>query len=161
MSDSETKTSGSQLSERLKEQHFSDSLLEQTLATFELYLHEAFAARRDIFVFEILKQLRRGKLSAAPAVADENSAGAGWVDIESLSKLRNVVGGRFENIKRKWVGAGFPLREHRGDKAGEFEVNSEGWVELSNWMSKHGYESRLRPDRPDCLFQIKALAKQR
>ena len=148
------------LTAKLQDGQFSESLLEQTVSTFEAYLRDAFRARRDIFIFEIIKQLRREQFAGPRAVVEESGDG-GWIDIESLSKLRNVVGGRFENIKRKWVGAGFPLREHRGDKAGEFEVNSEGWVELSNWMSKHGYESRLRPDRAECLFQIKPLAKTR
>lgn len=149
-----------ELSAKLQDAQFSDSLLEHTVSTFEGYLRNAFAARRDIFIFEIIKQLRREQFAGPRAVAEEGADG-GWIDVESLSKLRNVVGGRFENIKRKWVGAGFPLREHRGDKAGDFEINSEGWVELSNWMSKHGYESRLRPDRTECLFQIKPLAKIR
>lgn len=148
------------LAAKLQDGKFSEALLEHTVSSFEAYLREAFGARRDIFVFEIIKQLRREQF-AGPRAAVEEAGDGGWTDIESLSKLRNVVGGRFENIKRKWVGAGFPLREHRGDKAGSFEVNSEGWVELSNWMSKHGYESRLRPDRAECLFQIKPLAKTR
>ena len=161
MSDTDNKNQREALSAKLADAKFSDSLLEQTVANFEGFLRKAFAARRDIFIFEIVKQLGRERLAGPQQVAEEGPQSGGWIDIESLSKLRNVVGGRFENIKRKWVGAGFPLREHRGDKAGQFEVNSEGWVELSNWMSKHGYESRLRPDRAECLFQIKALAKTR
>jgi hypothetical protein len=145
--------------QKLQDPEFSDALLKHSLETFESCLQSAFNERRDIFVFEIVKKLRREKLAGPQTTATESGDG-GWVDIESLSRLRNVVG-RIENIKKKWIGAGFPLREHRGDKAGSFEVNSEGWVELSNWMSKHGYESRLRPDRPECLFQIKPLQKNR
>jgi len=142
----------------LQDPELSQSLLSRALGFFEQALTEAFRSRRDVFIFEMVKKLRREQLSQQAAVPEGAEQG-GWVDVESLSRLRNVVGGRFENIKKKWVGAGFPLREHRGDKVKDFEIDTEGWVELSNWMSKHGFESRLRPDRAECLFQIKALPK--
>lgn len=158
MSDSGKKLSSKSIAEQLADPVFANSLVEASRGFYENCLKRAFESRRDVFVFELLKKLRRENLRATVAVTSEGTEGA-WTDIESLSKLRNVVGGRFENIKKKWTGSGFPLREHRGDKGASFTVNNEGWVELSNWLSKHGYESRLRPDKPDCLFQIKPVAK--
>ncbi len=150
-------------SQRQKERvhaELSEILLEDTIRSMESCLRQAFKQRRDVFLSEILKRLRQsGVGGGAPGRATEVEGG--WVDVESLSKLRNLVGGRFENIKKKWVGAGFPLREHRGDKSGGFELSQSGWVELSNWMSKHGFEARLCPDKPECVFQIRQLGNSK
>jgi len=66
-----------------------------------------------------------------------------WVEIESLSQLRSHVGGRFQNLKQRWVAAGFPLREHRGDRSETGAVNESAWVELATWIAKQGFEARL------------------
>ena len=47
------------------------------------------------------------------------------------------------------------MREHRGDSGGEYQLNQEAWIELSNWIYKQGYEVRLTPDREDCLFELR------
>lgn len=85
---------------------------------------------------------------------------ASWIVIDSLSRLRSEVGGRFDNIKRKWLGAGFPLREHRGDRDKEYEVDEEGWERMVHWLLKHNFEARLTPDVPDCFFEIRAVAQE-
>lgn len=141
----------------LQTPEFSKILLEDSLSAMERALRTALADRHDIFVSELVKKLKACNLTESASAASDSMNGA-WIDIESLSRLRTVVGGRFENIKKKWIGAGFPLREHRGDKAGAFTLNQGGWVELSNWMSKHGFEARLCPDKPECLFQIRQVA---
>lgn len=82
----------------------------------------------------------------------------GWIGIESLSRLRSVVGGRFQNIKKKWIDAGFPLREHRGDRWREFELVEAGWLDLSTWIAKQGFEARLTRESKDFLFELRPFA---
>lgn len=151
---------GKDLKDVLNGREFGESLLRHSLEFYERRLAEVFESRHDVFVHDIVRRLRERRVQGGVEL-DLQAGESGWIDVESLSRLRNVVGGRFENIKKKWVGAGFPLREHRGDKSGTFEIDNEGWIELSNWMSKHGFESRLRPDKPECLFQIKPVVKPR
>jgi hypothetical protein len=69
-----------------------------------------------------------------------------------------VVGGRFQNIKKKWVEAGLPLREHRGDRWKEFDLNKDGWLELVAWIGKQGFEARLTPESEEFIFQLRPLA---
>jgi hypothetical protein len=82
--------------------------------------------------------------------------GREWIGVESLSRLRSVVGGRFQNIKKKWVDAGLPLREHRGDRWKEFDLNKDGWLELVAWIGKQGFEARLTPESEEFIFQLRA-----
>lgn len=139
---------------------FTALLRERGAAFFERVLTRAFDTRRDFLVHEVANKLRLMGLSRSDAVAPAKGAeGDGaWVEIESLSRLRSVVGGRFQNIKEKWVGAGFPLREHRGDKGKDFEVDERAWIELSNWILKQGFEARLTPHKPNSLFELKPVS---
>jgi len=135
-------------------------LSESMLSSVEQALSQTLEERVDIYTHELLSQLEAsgiGKVSGAAQT--QNESDSKWIAIESLSSLRNLVGGRFHNLKEKWIEAGFPLREHRGDKAGEVEVKKQGWIELTNWILKQGYEARLAPDREDCLFELRPLEK--
>ena len=130
------------------------------VASFERYLglvDRVMIREHDRWVAEVMRRLRSlgagsGTTSVTAPLLPE------WVEIESLSRLRSVVGGRFQNLRDRWVGAGFPLREHRGDKEAAFTLNEAGWIELSNWISKQGYESRLTPDKTGCLFELRPVA---
>jgi len=133
-----------------------DNVLDQSVEVFSSALESAFETRRDFFVHEMVQKLGAAQLSEQDAVR-AGSAPQEWIGIESLSRLRNMVGGRFQNLKKKWMGAGFPLREHRGDKGTNYKVDETGWIELSNWILKQGFESRLPSDSSDCLFELRAL----
>ena len=135
-----------------------DILSADLMHSFEKALEGALESRRLSFVHAIVDRLAtlsgtQQQLEATP----QNSSS--WMPIESLSALRNLVGGRFHNLKAKWVEAGLPLREHRGDKGKDFEVDKVGWIELTNWISKQGFEVRLTEERIDCLFELRNIGK--
>jgi hypothetical protein len=77
-----------------------------------------------------------------------------WIQIESLSKLRAVVGGRLELLKKRWVGAGFPLRQHRADRTLDWSLDEEGWNALSLWLDSQGYSVRLLQDQKGGFFEV-------
>ncbi len=97
------------------------------------------------------------------AVSDNGSAestqarSSEWKKIGSLSEIRRLVGGRFQNLKNRWVGAGFPLREHRGDRGGQFDIVGKGWEEFHAWLLQQGFESRLSEEADGTLFEIRML----
>ncbi len=120
----------------------------------EEVVREAFDRNRELIVHDLKRRL--GGMVAAevtPGAAPQDDTG--WQEIESMSRLRSLVGGRFQNLKERWTQAGFPLKEHRGDRGAEYKLNELGWLELSNWISQQGFEVRLRPDKADCLFEIR------
>lgn len=107
-------------------------------------------------------QLIASELSVmGSARSAESSVPTKWQPIESLSRLRAIVGGRFENIKKKWTDAGLPLREHRGDKDKAYNIDSAGWEELSAWLLKHGYESRITPRSDLGAFEVRPIPGSR
>lgn len=129
-------------------------LLKRSSERYLELFNRVFAREHDLLVAEVTRRFRRSDSESGVASVPTQSV---WIEIESLSRLRGIVGGRFQNLRDRWVGAGFPLREHRGDKDGEFTVNETGWIELSNWVLKQGFESRLTPEKPGCLFELRAL----
>ncbi len=135
-----------------------DELVDQQTKTWVMTIVEAAAQREHDGLVAMLVQKLRG-ISASPTVVDSAGVTSEWVGIESLSRLRSVVGGRFQNIKKKWVDAGFPLREHRGDRWKEFEMDRDAWLELAAWIAKQGYEARLTPESEEFIFQLKAQSK--
>lgn len=115
----------------------------------------ALERRRQVMVYELAKLFFERLPTEARSEADgEND---GWIMVESLSQLRTFVGGRFQNLKQKWVEAGLPLREHRGDRKVAGEVNQVGWVELSLWIARQGYEAKLASSEEDGLFMIRKV----
>jgi len=133
-------------------------LVDHSVVVFESALREAFERHRDRFVHEISAKLGRSALKDG-VISDNGSKENEWIAIESLSRLRNLVGGRFQNLKKKWMNAGFPLREHRGDKGTDYQVDQKGWIELSNWILKQGYEAKLAPEQSKYLFELRELDK--
>ncbi|MCB0319827.1 MAG: hypothetical protein KDD60_02810, partial [Bdellovibrionales bacterium] len=77
----------------------------------------------------------------------------GWMTIASLSQLRKEVGGRFQNLRERWLNAGFPLKAHRGDPSERYELDKAGWLEMSSWLVKQGFECRLLEDLALGYFQ--------
>ena len=115
----------------------------------------ALERRHQAIVFYLAKQISGGieKEDVLLETIDE-PLDYDWEAIESLSQLRAKVGGRFQKLKERWLAAGFPLREHRGDRDGEVELVHEGWVELSLWIQRQGYKTRLAKEGDSWLFEI-------
>ncbi|MFM1848502.1 MAG: hypothetical protein RL417_1976 [Pseudomonadota bacterium] len=132
------------------------NVVETSAERYLKLLEETLIQEHDVIVGEIARRIRAVAGGELAAPGETPPVSSDWVEIESLSRLRSIVGGRFQNLRDRWVGAGFPLREHRGDKDGEFALNESGWFELSNWILKQGFEARLTPDRPGCLFELRA-----
>lgn len=119
--------------------------------------HDALQLRRQAIVFAAARQMH--SVFQELGIQFQKIDGLeeqGWIKIESLSRLRAIVGGRFKNLKDKWVAAGFPLREHRGDRVERGVINSEGWLELASWIARQGCEVRLAGENDDWLFEIRS-----
>jgi hypothetical protein len=124
-------------------------------------IEQVLKKREATFVIQAA-QIIASELSVAdPSRNDDALVATKWQPIESLSRLRAIVGGRFENIKKKWTEAGLPLREHRGDKDKTFAIDSAGWEELSAWLLKHGYESRITPQSELGAFEVRPIPGSR
>lgn len=78
-----------------------------------------------------------------------------WHEIDSLTKLRGVVGGRLENLRARWTASGFPLKAHRGDTDLRYDLAPAGWSDLSNWLEKQGFEAVLAPAGSKHFFKTK------
>lgn len=121
-------------------------------------VRRAIECRRQVLVYEIARRLNSvlsSHTECAPSLIDEETTP--WIPIESLSKLRTEVGGRFRNLKDRWLAAGFPLREHRGDRSGDAKLNYQGWMELASWIGSQGYEVRLADEREEFLFEVRKI----
>jgi hypothetical protein len=121
-------------------------------------LGDAFDSWHDFLVQELEARLA-DSLNVAEEVVLPPKVGGEWQGVESLSRLRSLVGGRFQSIKKKWTDAGFPLRAHRGDRWKDFVLDEKGWVDLSNWILKQGFEARVTPESREFLFEIRPLSK--
>lgn len=122
-------------------------------------VRQALTRRRQSIVFFIAKQLhdslKDSQISVSHLSANSNNlCEREWIQIESLSQLRSMVGGRFQKLKERWISAGFPLREHRGDRASEAEIDQSGWLELSLWINRQGYKTKLAKQGDPWLFEI-------
>jgi hypothetical protein len=115
-------------------------------------IKRAFEENRDYLISKLRSSSNQFEISAdTPEAAQEDD----WVAIDSMSKLRAIVGGRFDTLKAKWQSAGFPVKQKKGDSIPEFVVDSSGWTDLESWLLKMGYKARLRPDFKDRVFEIK------
>jgi len=115
-------------------------------------IKRAFEENRDYLISKLRSSSNQFEISAdTPEAAQEDD----WVAIDSMSKLRAIVGGRFDTLKAKWQSAGLPVKQKKGDSIPEFVVDSSGWTDLESWLLKMGYKARLRPDFKDRAFEIK------
>ena len=127
-------------------------------AELRAFVRRAIERRRQVLGYEIARRcesLMNEKQLRGQIPGDES--GTDWIRIESLSKLRALVGGRFQNLKDRWVRAGFPLREHRGDRTGQKNIDYQGWIELSAWINKQGFELKLADEKEEWLFELRKL----
>lgn len=124
-------------------------------------VREGVERRRQAIVYELARSLL-GRLRASEVAVGGADAGeqADWVRVESLSQLRATVGGRFQNLKKRWISAGFPLREHRGDREGSADIDETGWVELSLWIGKQGFEARLASESDPWLLEVRRVSSE-
>ena len=128
--------------------------IEPVVEFFEETLNQVFTDQREHFLMSIKEKILNNSGLARSETALKQSESE-WVNVESLSKLRSLVGGRFQNIKSKWLAAGFPLKEKNSGNALSYTLDENGWIELSSWISRQGYEVRGAPDETSGLFQIK------
>lgn len=122
-------------------------------------VERAMEHRRQAIVYECARLWHKWMQSHEPSPRREAGTARDlpWTHIESLSQLRAKVGGRFQNLKEKWVASGFPLREHRGDRSGQKSVDYDGWVALALWIQRQGFEVRLAADADPWLFELREL----
>lgn len=152
--------------ERSIEKRISPALARLRAATREQFLEvmtqvitQVFRERRAQYVLSIAQRLATSVARPTAEKYDELE-GSTWVGVESLSQLRALVGGRFQHLKQRWMDAGLPLREHRGDRSGRAKVSAEGWAELSSWTMKQGFEIRLEPDGAEHLMRVRRVSKR-
>lgn len=135
----------------------SSIVTERDIEPLKAIVQSSIERDRELLVHGVVSALR-------PLILSKQSGGSDvglkppseeWIGIDSLSRLRAEVGGRFQNLKDRWIEAGFSLKEHRGDRSQKVEINKGGWLELSNWISGQGYEVRLVSDRVGTLFEIR------
>jgi hypothetical protein len=122
--------------------------------TVEQALRKLLTEGRDSHVRHVMRILNSSNLVVHGKGADASSEGE-WQLIDSLSRLRSAVGGRFDNIKKKWISAGLPLKEHRGDKGKNVLLKEQGWIELCDWINRQGFEVRRCAEDGAAFFEIK------
>jgi len=115
---------------------------------------DAFNQNRSYYLSEVVGLLEDCNADRSLEGSEQTLEGIEWLDIESLSQLRSIVGGRFQKLRTRWVKAGLPLREHRGDKDASYQIDSEGWSELSDWLLEQGYKVRQGTGEDAVIFQI-------
>src|SRR5262245_41166927 len=75
-----------------------ENLAEHCTEVFEGALRKAFELKRDVFVSALVEKVREVSNGGVEAPAENAPQTQGqWIKIESLSRLRNIVGGRFDN----------------------------------------------------------------
>ncbi len=126
-------------------------------AEFRILIRRSISRRRNVLVAGIAKKFLENQefLKASGFREAGLELASEWISISSLSQLRKATGGRFQNLKERWVKAGFPLRQHRGDKSESWTLSEEGWLALSLWINKQGFEARLSGCPKDVIFEIR------
>jgi len=130
--------------------------LESLSSLFSKVLKKAFLDNAEY----LKNRLNGDLLTELNAVTEEfadHTGAASWIPIDSISKLRGEVGGRFDTLKLKWQEAGLPLKQKKGDKIPDFTINSVAWSDLEAWLLKMGYASRLTEGQEDRIFEIKKM----
>lgn len=119
-------------------------------------VREVLQSRLPVYAAILRRQFAAVAEAPERISADERA----WTAIDSLSKLRAEVGGRFQNLRERWLQSGFPLREHRGDQPDRWKVDFDGWSELSSWIFKQGFESRLSDgEEGSPMFEVRKLER--
>lgn len=127
----------------------------ETLEHFETQI----ALRRKAIVFALARSIY-SNIQSQFCIKESKELANTWIEIESLSQLRGIVGGRFTTVKAHWMAAGFPLRAHRGDRSKPVRRNDEGWLELSLWLDSQGYTARAADNREPVCFEIRLKSEE-
>lgn len=136
---------------------FEAMLTAEVIDSVERALGSALEERRSVFVAEMARRIVKyfGTPTGSPEA--QHKRNDDWQPIRSLSAIRSTAGGRFSNLKDMWTGAGFPLREHRGDDSMLAKVDKNNWLKFSSWLVDRGFEVRLAEPEDDCFFMVRAL----
>lgn len=125
-------------------------------ARFLAVVKGVFARRRDYYIDSLARRI----IAVGGTVVGEKGKTntlATWTKISSLSGLRTLVGGRFANLKERWMAVGFPLRD-ASEEGVKGRVNRAAWLELANWIEGQGYAARLPEDSSDgTLLEVRPL----
>lgn len=116
-------------------------------------LKELFHDYEPILVAGVRNRLK--ELLGESLRGEAEDQGEPWVSIDSLSSLRSAVGGRFAKLKEHWLGAGLPLKSHRGEETKDYELDEGGWVQLEAYISERGFVSRLADQDEVCIFYVR------
>ncbi|MCB0329236.1 MAG: hypothetical protein KDD70_06220 [Bdellovibrionales bacterium] len=144
------------ISERGEESKIRAAVGEYLEKKFESVLRAVFDERREFWVTALVQLLHEEGFSAPDGEGSNALSGTGdWIQIASLSQLRKEVGGRFQNLRNRWLEAGFPLKAHRGDPSEAYQLDQAGWLEMTSWLLKQGYESRIVEDLSLGYFEIR------
>ncbi|MCB0352428.1 MAG: hypothetical protein KDD64_02850 [Bdellovibrionales bacterium] len=147
MAESEQSEDGQKIRENIRDSYFEG---------FDRVLRKVLDHRRTLIAQTLAWRLRPYfRHLPSPGMSKSPDSENPWEPVESLSRLRSIVGGRFQNLRTRWTEAGLPLREHRGDRAEDYAVDEEGWLALSSWILKQGYESRLTPNQVGCVMELR------
>ena len=120
----------------------------------KLLIEDSLDMRRQAIVYSLARKFYNLMPSSESIKSDENNR---WIEISSLSKLRASVGGRFNNLKKRWVDSGLPLRSHKGDREQGAVINKDAWLEMVNWINGQGFEALLGEQADNYLFKIKKM----
>ncbi len=121
-------------------------------------IEDVFKKRRGVYIDQLAKIILR----QPGAKTVERAQQAEWVGIVSLSGLRTLVGGRFSNLKEKWLAAGFPLKESKADEKQSYTIVKSAWLELVDWIEGQGFTARLPPDKGSgILFEVQKVKQTR
>lgn len=136
------------------EPEFPSSTVTSSRSLLRKVVEDAFGQNREFLISKIVQLLDEapGLDVNGPTSTDSSEE---WIAVDSLSRLRALVGGRFESLKARWQGAGFPLKRKKGDKISDYQIIDSGWSELEGWISKQGFAARRRLDLEDRLFEIR------
>ncbi len=146
------------MSPTVKEIRLPPMVSESQLRTL---VRQAIELRRHALVFAAAELWEEAMRGAPRLEAEAVPAETQWRQIASLSQLRAVVGVRFQKLRDNWVAAGFPLREHRGDRPIRPEVSDDSWATFSGWLLTEGYQVRRAPTEADWFFEIASRDERR
>jgi hypothetical protein len=124
-------------------------------AEIRLLVRKSINCRKNVLVTCLARKIVEGSGEILQGTTSSVRNGSDWLTISSLSQLRKETGGRFENLKRRWLAAGLPLRKHRGDREEKEQLEEEGWLALTIWIGDQGYDIKLCGDQEAGIFKIR------
>ncbi len=135
----------------------SKNTLQSIQEVFNGALKNVLEKNREYWIHTLTSQLSPygGKQSVLEEGSSANEGDGDWLSISSLSQLRKEVGGRFQNLRERWLNSGFPLKAHRGEGTEKYTLNQDGWLEMTSWLLKQGYESRILGDGEEGYFELR------